>query len=149
MIDTPEAPSDPRGTLRARIMTEFRRAPDGLDPDDVYAYVVRLQGRIDFLEGQVRELSSSALLDEMLKQAAEIRRQALEAAERSWVDIVQAAREEAARRQQEAMREARQLLDDACAQIRGIHDRLQAPTLADAPVVDHRSPDPDLDRKQS
>ena len=58
-------------------MTEIRRAPDGLDPDDVYAYVVRLQARIDFLEGQVRELKSAALLDEMLKQAAEIRRQAL------------------------------------------------------------------------
>lgn len=132
VTNTPEMAGDPRSTLRTRIMTELRRAPNGLDPDDVYAYVVRLQARIDFLERQVRECSNAVLLDATLKQAAEIRRQALEAAERAWTEIVQAACEEAARQREEALRDAARLLDDACAEIRDIHDRLQVP--APAPI---------------
>jgi hypothetical protein len=138
MTDTPEIPRAPHGTLRTRIMTEFRRAPDGLDPDDVYAYIVRLQDRIDFLEGQVREASNVGSLDATVRQAAEIRRQALEAAERAWSDIVRAADAEAARRRGEAMLEAGRLLDYACAEIRGIHERLHAPIPADTPAA-HRN----------
>jgi hypothetical protein len=143
MTETPKIPSVPHGTLRTQIMTEFRRAPDGLDPDDVYAYIVQLQARIDFLEGQLREISNAALLDTVLKQAVEIRRQALEAAERAWMDIVQAACAEAAHRREVAMRDARRLLDDTGAEIRGIHDRLLASTPADTPAAHHRSQPPD------
>jgi hypothetical protein len=134
MTRNAETPAERGGTLRTCIMNEFRRASDGLDPDDVYAYIVRLQARIDFLEGHVREVSNAAILDATLRQAAEIRRQALEAAERAWTEIIQAAQEEAARRRDEAARDAQRLLEEACAEIRIIHDRLRAPAPTETPA---------------
>jgi hypothetical protein len=120
-----ETPAEHIGTLRARMMNTFRRAPDGLDPDDVYAYIVRLQARIDFLEAHVRDASNPAILDAALRQAADIRRQALEGAERAWSEIVHAADAEVARRRDEASQSARRLLAEACAEILVVHDRLR------------------------
>lgn len=151
MTDTPKTPRAPHKTLRARIMTELRRAPDGLDPDDVYALVVRLQARIDFLEGQSRQMSNAALLDVALKQAAEIRRQALDAAERAWTEIVQDACEEAARRREEARRDVGRLLDDTCTEIRALHDRLQVSSSAPiaAPHATLHGPDRNTHREDA
>ena len=90
-----------------------------------------------FSKARCAKPSNVALLDAVLKQAADIRRQALASAEQAWLDIVEAAQIEAARQQAEAIREAGRLLDDACAEIRSIHERLQPPTPT-TPLATHR-----------
>jgi hypothetical protein len=88
----------------------FGRVPSGLDPTQVYDCFFRMSARIRQLEERAREVSAPFLLEAALREAAEVRTQSAQAAERTYNEIVQAAQQDGERLRGEAEQQASRMV---------------------------------------
>jgi F0F1-type ATP synthase membrane subunit b/b' len=89
-----------------RFLSRFGRVPSGLDPSQVYNHFITSMSRIKQLEEQASRISAPFLIERALRDAAEIRTQASQSAERAYNAIVKGAEEEAERLQAQARESA-------------------------------------------
>ena len=91
------AASAPDDNSPERFLNRFDRVPSGLDPSQVYNHFITTISRIKQLEEQASRVSAPFLIESALRDAAEIRTQASQSAERAYNAIVKGAEEEAER----------------------------------------------------
>jgi hypothetical protein len=91
----------------------FDRVPSGLDPTQVYSYFLKVSAQIAQLEERTRQVSAPLVLEAAMREAAEIRTQSAQAAERAYNEIVQAARQESERVRMEAEQNTNTMLTEA------------------------------------
>ena len=92
-----DAASAPDDNSPERFLSRFDRVPSGLDPGQVYNHFITTMSRIKQLEDQASRVSATFLIESALRDAAEIRTQASQTAERTYNAIVKGAEEEAER----------------------------------------------------
>ena len=114
-----ESPAIPNDASSESFLGSFNRVPSGLDPTQVYSYFLKMSARISQLEEQARRVSAPFLLESAMREAAEVRTQAAQAAERTYNEIVQAAQQETERIRAEAQRQAAQIIEEGRASIAG------------------------------
>jgi hypothetical protein len=105
-----EAQVPPDDISRESFLGGFGRVPSGLDPTQVYDCFFRMSARIRQLEERAREVSAPFLLEAVLREAAEVRTQSAQAAERTYNEIVQAAQQDGERLRGEAEQQASRMV---------------------------------------
>lgn len=101
-----EAASQTGGIAQDSFLGSFSRVPNGLDPTQVYSYFLKVQARLRQLEEQAKQSSAPFILEAALREAAEARSQAAQAAERTYNDIVRVAQQEGERARAEGRQDA-------------------------------------------
>jgi hypothetical protein len=104
-------------TSQESFLGSFGRVPSGLDPTQVYSYFLKMSARLRQLEEQARRVSAPFLLEAALREAADVRTQSAQAAERAYNDIVRTAHQEAGRLRNEAEQQAARMLEEARASL--------------------------------
>ena len=90
--------------------------PNRMESPEAQGSIRELSDRIRQLEEQARQISAPFLMESALREAGELRLQAVKAAERTYNDAVQAAEQEAKRILDEAEVKAAELIDQAHAE---------------------------------
>lgn len=91
----------------------FDRVPMGLDPTQVYSHFLKMSAQLAQLEERAKQVSAPLVLEAALREAADVRTQSAQAAERSYNEIVQAAQKESEQLRADAERQATGMLGEA------------------------------------
>jgi hypothetical protein len=117
-----ENPNSPKA-----FFARFTRVPSGLDPSQVYVLYVEMWAELRLLKVRASERSAPAVLEVALKEAARIRVDSLEAAQRAYDDAIRAADRDADARRVATLRESQRLIGEVSASL--VEARRQASEL--------------------